>query len=81
MSDQWLRASEISEYVYCRRAWWLRRTEGYQATNIKAMQAGTKYHQRHTKIVQHAAWSRRLAYGLLFTVVAVFVFQLLIWFG
>ena len=25
MSDQLIRASEIAEYVYCHRAWWLRR--------------------------------------------------------
>ncbi len=80
MSDQWIRASEISEYVFCRRAWWLRRTQGYQSANVKAMQFGTNYHHRHTKIVQQAAWTRRFAYAALFVMVAVLVFQLLVWF-
>jgi CRISPR/Cas system-associated exonuclease Cas4 (RecB family) len=36
-------ASEIGEYVYCQRAWWLR-LNGYLEGSAHAMDIGTKKH-------------------------------------
>jgi len=77
MSYPWIRANEIGEYVYCRRAWWLKRVRGVASTHVTEMQAGTAYHQRHGRLVERSVWARRLAYTLLFFAVAVFVFELL----
>lgn len=52
MSDQWVRVSEIGEYLYCRRAWWLRRMVGYRSVNLDQMQGGASYHQQHYKQVR-----------------------------
>lgn len=77
MSYQWIRASEIDDYVYCRRAWWLRRVRSVASTHVAEMQAGTVYHERHGRLVERSVWTRRLAYLVLFCAVAVLVFQLL----
>lgn len=77
MSDEWIRASELSEYVYCRRSWYLRQVRGYASTNIRQMQAGTQFHQQHGQQVQKSVWLQRMAYALLFIVVALITFQLL----
>ena len=78
MSYQWIRASEISDYVYCRRAWWLKRARGLGSGNTSRQQAGRRYHNRHGNRVRQVPLLRGLAYVLLFCVVAVIVFQLLI---
>lgn len=77
MSYQWIRASEIDEYVYCRRAWWLRRVRAVVSAHEPQMRAGTIYHQQHGRLVEGSIWLRRLAYVALFCAVAVLVFQLL----
>ncbi|HRN66760.1 MAG TPA: hypothetical protein PK205_01440 [Promineifilum sp.] len=77
MSYSWIRASEIGEYVYCRRSWWLRRVRAVASTNVAQMQAGTQYHQRHGRLVEQSVWLRRLAYVALFCAVAMLVFELL----
>jgi hypothetical protein len=77
MSYSWIRASEIGEYVYCRRSWWLRRVRAVASTNVTRMQAGIEYHQHHGRLVGSSVWLRRLAYVALFGAVAMLVFELL----
>jgi len=77
MSDKWIRASEISDYVYCRRAWWLKRVRGFSSQNVRELTAGTAYHRKHGQLVQRSIWARRLAYVVLFIVVALLVFQIM----
>lgn len=77
MSYSWIRASEIGEYVYCRRSWWLRRVRAVPTTHVTRMQAGTQYHARHGQLVETSSWLRRLAYAAIFCAVALLVFQLL----
>lgn len=76
MSEQLIRAREISDYVYCRRSWWLSRVAGYQSRNIEAMERGVAYHEMHGRLVGRAVLARRVAYLLVFLAVAVFVFVL-----
>ncbi len=78
MSDNWIRASEISTYLYCRRAWWLKRKRGAQPQNVHELRKGTAHHQAHGRVVGQSIWARRVAYTLLFVTVAFFVYQLLI---
>ena len=76
MSEQPIEAREISEYVYCRRAWWLSRVEGHISANVRQLQAGTAYHEAHGRLVGRAVLARRVAYALVFVAFAVFVFVL-----
>jgi CRISPR/Cas system-associated exonuclease Cas4 (RecB family) len=78
MSYQWIRASEISTYIYCHRAWWLKRKHGVQSQNVQELERGIQHHQRHGRTVWQSLWARRLAYLLLFIVVAYFAYQLVI---
>ncbi len=63
MSEKPLRASEIAEYVYCRRAWWLHRS-GVRSENVRPLVAGSDYHQTHGKLVRKAHRARLAVYVL-----------------
>ncbi len=78
MSYQRIQASEIANYVYCRRAWYLRRVEGYAPKNIRELEHGRNHHRAHGRSVQQAFWARRLAYVLLFATVFFITFQILV---
>lgn len=76
MSYKWIRANEIAEYVYCRRAWWLKHARGWESANVRQLRTGERYHNKHGNQVRQVSLMRGLAYALLFTVVAYVVFQL-----
>lgn len=46
--DRFVSASELGEYAYCRRAWWLRAVRG-AASDVQGerFQAGRRAHRRH----------------------------------
>ena len=77
MSDRTIRASEIADYLYCRRAWWLSRVEGYDAKNVRVLEGGHRYHGAHGRLVGRSLLARRLSYLFVFLAVAVFVFLLM----
>ena len=77
MSYRIIRASEISQYIYCRRAWWLRRAAGFRSQNTAELAGGTKYHRQHASTVRRANWLQRSALVLLFLAVMVVVFWLI----
>ena len=56
-----IRASELGEYVYCARAWWLRREQGVESRNVAAMQSGRAAHDQHGRGVASVHTQRRLA--------------------
>ncbi|CAG0943644.1 hypothetical protein ANRL1_01435 [Anaerolineae bacterium] len=65
-----IRASEIGEYVFCHRAWWLHRVKGVESAHREQMQAGTAHHAAHGRAVQRADSIQRLA--LILIVLAIF---------
>ncbi len=75
-----LRASEIGEYVFCHRAWWLDRVLGIESANRAQMDAGVDRHAAHGRAVQHAdSLSRAARLCLIFALLSalLFVFALL----
>ncbi len=56
-----LRASEISSFLYCRRAWWYQ-VQGVRSENLAELDGGQVVHQRLARRVQRAVWAIRLAY-------------------
>lgn len=76
MSDRIIRASEIAEYLFCRRAWWLSHVAGYEIEESEALSSGSAYHRRHGGLVWRARAARWIAYTLVFLAVAVFVYLL-----
>ncbi|HEX7586741.1 MAG TPA: hypothetical protein VF478_00345 [Anaerolineae bacterium] len=47
-----LRASEIGEYVFCHRAWWLHRVLGVEQANRPQLDAGIARHADHGRAVR-----------------------------
>lgn len=76
MSERIIRASEIAEYLFCRRAWWLTHVVGYDVRESEALASGSAYHRRHGAMVWRAAAARWLAYALVFLAFAIFTYLL-----
>jgi CRISPR/Cas system-associated exonuclease Cas4 (RecB family) len=60
-----IRASEIGQYVYCARAWWLGSVRGLPSTHRREMAAGEAVHLRHGRGVRASLWLSRLAVAAL----------------
>lgn len=59
-----IRASDIGNYLYCRRAWWYRK-QGVPSENKAELAAGTDLHRRHGRKVLAASLMRGVAMLLL----------------
>ncbi|MGB1252328.1 MAG: hypothetical protein ACPG8W_17040 [Candidatus Promineifilaceae bacterium] len=86
MSEDWknasmIRASEIGEYVFCSRQWWLKRVEGVRPATTARMSAGTRYHQNHLQLVKRAARNEKLIPVIIAALVTLIVLTLLVAFG
>lgn len=42
-----IRASEVGEYVFCARAWWLHRVQGVEPDGQERRAVGTARHRAH----------------------------------
>lgn len=60
-----IRASELGQYAFCARAWWLGRVKGYRSINVAAMRQGSQEHRVHGRSVERYHRLRRLAVALL----------------
>lgn len=56
-------ASEIGEYVFCKRAWWLRQRERH--TESEKMREGTRGHERLVAALERIGWLTVVAWTLL----------------
>jgi hypothetical protein len=79
--DDVIRASEIGQYAFCARAWWLGRVRGYRSTNVAAMRQGTARHRGHGRTVAGYHLLQRLALALIALAVLALVAWLLLSFG
>jgi CRISPR/Cas system-associated exonuclease Cas4 (RecB family) len=70
MPGRILRASEIGEYLFCKRAWWLRR-QGIQPANRRALDAGTAAHAEHARSVVFSGCLRTAAFVMLIAAVVL----------
>jgi 3-mercaptopyruvate sulfurtransferase SseA len=63
--DDVIRASEIGQYAFCARAWWLGRVKGFRSTNVAVMREGTARHRQHGRAVEGYHLLQRVAVVLL----------------
>ncbi len=68
MPPRVIRASEIGEYLFCKRAWWLR-AQGMESENRKALDAGTAEHEELARRVALNGCLRTTAFLLFLTAV------------
>lgn len=76
MSDRVIRASEIGQYDFCAKAWWLNVIEGIPSENVRELQLGTQAHERHGQRISRAGNMQQLAILLLLAgvvLLAVFI--------
>jgi hypothetical protein len=77
MSDRVIRASEIGQYDFCAKAWWLGSIEGVQPSNVRELQAGATAHAEHGRQVRRAAQMQLAAFILVGLGVTVLVLALI----
>jgi hypothetical protein len=66
-----IRASEIGEYVFCHRAWWLHHLQGYESGNVRELTEGTSAHVQHGRTVEASRALQVLAVVVPLTAVLV----------
>ncbi len=66
-----IRASEISSFLYCKRAWWYQH-KGIESTNVAELAEGTELHHQHGRAVLASGLIRTVAYGLLLIALVLF---------
>ncbi len=54
MSERIIRASEIGQYDFCAKAWWLGSVEGRPSSNVRELEAGRLAHLQHGRRVSRA---------------------------
>jgi len=74
-----IRASDVGRYVFCSRAWWLERVQGYASTNHAALARGTQKHDDHgRRVVRAAALSVMARISLLISLCATLLLIVLL---
>lgn len=72
-------ASELAEYVYCRRAWWIHHIQGHDPHNTRALERGQAAHSRHGLRVSVAGglirFGRLLIVAGVLLIFIIFAFQ------
>jgi hypothetical protein len=79
VADRFVRASEIGEYEFCARAWWLGRVLGREHENPHQLDAGRRDHAGHGRGVNLAGVLQQA--GLILVLTALVVVVLLVLLG
>jgi type IV secretory pathway TrbF-like protein len=74
-----IRASGMSEYAFCARAWWLRREGHTPRLGGEARAAGVRWHESHGRAVERARRLRVVSVACAYVALALAVALLLIW--
>jgi hypothetical protein len=70
-----IRASDISNYRFCQRAWWYQ-LQGYESQNQADLYGGSKYHEQHGRTVMMTGCLNTLAIAILILGLAAVIFWL-----
>lgn len=60
-----IRASELTQFSFCQRAWWLSNVKQIPGRNQAVLKHGTQIHRLHTKQVHAALRWRQASFFLL----------------
>jgi CRISPR/Cas system-associated exonuclease Cas4 (RecB family) len=73
---QIVRASELAQYRYCAKAWWLGSVLGKPSTNTRELQSGTAAHKQHGRAVWLSSALRIAAFALVVVALLVLLMAL-----
>jgi hypothetical protein len=77
-----IQASELAQYGFCRRAWWLRTVKNLSSANSLALAQGTQAHRSHADKVRAAFRWRYIGLALLgigcFSLALAIVFSIIV---
>lgn len=71
-----INASEIGNYVYCRRSWWYA-LQGIPSENQRSLAEGKTTHQKIGRQIRHVKLIRRVLIALLILLIAALVISIL----
>jgi len=72
-----IRASELAQFAYCARGWWLTNVQGIEPGNAAELEAGQAAHRRHARLV--ASYGRQRTMGYAFMAVAAVLALFAVW--
>ena len=72
-SDRHITSSEIGDYAYCQRQWWLKRVHNMRPVTTERMAQGTASHEEHWRQVRKISQNRRNIAIALFAAVTMFI--------
>jgi len=75
--DEIISASEIGQWTYCHRAWYLART-GAENRNTRALARGERAHARHSRTVARSHALRWIAILLILLAVLLLAFAIFV---
>jgi len=60
-----LRASELAQFAYCAKGWWLTNVQGIEPRNSQELEAGQAAHRQHARLVTSYGRLRTMGYAAL----------------
>ncbi len=72
-----IRASDIGQYLFCHRAWWLARIQQVPSTNLAEMAAGSAAHAQHGQEMKSTQRLQQI--GVILIVVAALLGLVVLW--
>ncbi|HJU90465.1 MAG TPA: hypothetical protein VJ672_13840 [Gemmatimonadaceae bacterium] len=73
-TERFVSASELAEYAYCRRAWWLRAVQGIETVeHSERFERGHKAHRAHGNTLRAA---RLLAFAAIALLIGALLYLL-----
>ena len=74
-----VRASDIGQWTFCHRAWWLAQVKGLPHSNQAALDYGNAAHLAHGRAVQRASLYQQVGQWLILAAVVLGAFALFLW--
>jgi CRISPR/Cas system-associated exonuclease Cas4 (RecB family) len=75
--DDFITASEIAEYLYCQRAWWLK-LKGFANGNTENLAQGAAAHVQYSQQVEQVTQSQSLGKRIVFIGIALLIVFIII---
>jgi CRISPR/Cas system-associated exonuclease Cas4 (RecB family) len=79
-NEGYVTASEIGEYVYCRRAWWLRASGIVKEQTTEMLEGTKKHNELSAKLESYTSYKRAALFLLVAGLLGFIIFIFMIFF-